>query len=94
MKHKLLLFPLVLATSAAFAQTRSLSGQVLDAAGRPVIGATVVEKGTNNGIGTDANGRFVLRAHGPAATGGERPRLLDAGNQRRGQHHRGAAGRG
>lgn len=62
MKHKLLLFPLILATSAAFAQNRSLSGQVLDAAGRPVIGATVVEKGTNNGIGTDANGRFVLRA--------------------------------
>ncbi|RZK41866.1 MAG: TonB-dependent receptor [Hymenobacter sp.] len=62
MKHKLLLFPLVLATSAAFAQSRSLSGQVLDAAGRPVIGATVVEKNTNNGIGTDANGRFVLRA--------------------------------
>jgi iron complex outermembrane receptor protein len=62
MKHKLLLFPLILATSAAFAQSRSLAGQVLDAAGRPIIGATVVEKGTNNGIGTDANGRFVLRA--------------------------------
>jgi iron complex outermembrane receptor protein len=44
------------------AQSQTLSGQVLDAAGRPVIGATVVEKGTNNGIGTDANGRFVLRA--------------------------------
>jgi iron complex outermembrane receptor protein len=62
MKHNLLLFPLVLASSAAFAQSQTLSGQVLDAAGRPVIGATVVEKGTNNGIGTDANGRFVLRA--------------------------------
>ena len=62
MKHNLLLFPLVLTTSAAFAQSQSLSGQVLDGAGRPVIGATVVEKGTNNGIGTDANGRFVLRA--------------------------------
>nr|GFC02927.1 dihydrolipoyllysine-residue acetyltransferase component 2 of pyruvate dehydrogenase complex, mitochondrial isoform X1 [Tanacetum cinerariifolium] len=43
-------------------KSQTLSGQVLDAAGRPVIGATVVEKGTNNGIGTDANGRFVLRA--------------------------------
>jgi len=62
MKHKLLLFPLVLVSSAAFAQSQTLSGQVLDAVGRPVIGATVVEKGTNNGIGTDANGRFVLRA--------------------------------
>lgn len=62
MKHNLLLFPLVLASSTALAQSQTLSGQVLDAAGRPVIGATVVEKGTNNGIGTDANGRFVLRA--------------------------------
>jgi iron complex outermembrane receptor protein len=62
MKHNLLLFPLVLASSAAFAQSQTLSGQVLDGAGRPIIGATVVEKGTNNGIGTDANGRFVLRA--------------------------------
>jgi iron complex outermembrane receptor protein len=62
MKHNLLLFPLMLASSAAWAQSQTLSGQVLDAAGRPVIGATVVEKGTNNGIGTDASGRFVLRA--------------------------------
>jgi iron complex outermembrane receptor protein len=62
MKHNLLLFPLVLVSSAAFAQSQTLSGQVLDGAGRPVIGATVVEKGTNNGIGTDTNGRFVLRA--------------------------------
>lgn len=62
MKHNLLFFPLVLASSAAFAQSQTLSGQVLDAAGKPVIGATVVEKGTNNGTGTDASGRFVLRA--------------------------------
>ena len=62
MKQKLLIVPFVLASSAAWAQSQGLAGQVLDDAGRPVIGATVVEKGTNNGIGTDANGRFVLRA--------------------------------
>ncbi len=62
MKQKLLIVPLLLASSAAWAQSRTLSGQILDAGGRPVIGATVVEKGTNNGTGTDANGRFVLRA--------------------------------
>ncbi len=62
MKQHLLIVPLFLASSAAWAQSRTLSGQVLDAAGRPVIGATVVEKGTNNGTGTDANGSFVLRA--------------------------------
>jgi iron complex outermembrane receptor protein len=48
--------------SGAYAQTHSLTGQVQDATGRPVIGATVVEKGTNNGTGTDGTGRFVLRA--------------------------------
>ncbi|MGI4738367.1 MAG: TonB-dependent receptor [Janthinobacterium lividum] len=62
MKHNLLVVPLVLTASAAWAQSQTISGQVQDAAGRPVIGATVVEKGTNNGTGTDGNGRFVLRA--------------------------------
>ena len=62
MKHGLLIAPLVLMVGTAWGQSQTLSGQVLDPAGQPVIGATVVEKGTNNGIGTDANGRFVLKA--------------------------------
>ena len=62
MNKKLLIVPLMLASSTAWAQSRTVSGQILDAAGAPVIGATVVEKGTNNGISTDATGRFVLRA--------------------------------
>ena len=59
---QLLLIPLLLAGGVALAQTPTLSGQVLDADGRPVIGASVVEKGTNNGTNTDVNGRFTLRA--------------------------------
>ena len=39
----------------------SLNGQILDPAGRPVIGASVVEKGTNNGTATSGDGRFTLR---------------------------------
>ncbi len=62
MQRNLLIIPILAISTCAYAQTRTLSGQVLDAAGKPVIGATVVEKGTNNGTGTDANGRFVLRA--------------------------------
>jgi len=50
------------------AQSQTLSGQVLDATGRPVVGATVVEKGTNNGTGTDGNGRFTLRARAQSPT--------------------------
>ncbi|GAC1380964.1 MAG: TonB-dependent receptor [Hymenobacter sp.] len=45
----------------AWGQSATLSGQVLDPAGRPVIGATVVEKGTNNGTATGGDGRFTLR---------------------------------
>jgi iron complex outermembrane receptor protein len=62
MKNKLLIIPFVLAATSVCAQTRTVSGQVLDADGQPVIGASVVEKGTNNGTSTDASGRFTLRA--------------------------------
>ena len=44
----------------AFAQT--VSGQVVDTAGQPVIGATVIVDGTQNGVSTDLDGRFTLRA--------------------------------
>lgn len=50
----------------AWAQTRSITGQVLDPDGKPVIGATVLEKGTNNGTSTNGEGRFVLRARSDA----------------------------
>ncbi|MDR1203269.1 MAG: TonB-dependent receptor [Tannerellaceae bacterium] len=40
---------------------RQVSGTVTDTNGEPIIGANVVEKGTNNGIITDVNGRFNLR---------------------------------
>ena len=49
-------------SSAAWAQSQTLSGKVLDGSGQPLIGATVVEVGTNNGTGTDAEGVFVLKA--------------------------------
>lgn len=61
MKFFLLLAPICLVSSVAWAQSTTLTGQVLDPAGRPVIGATVVEKGTNNGTATGGDGRFSLR---------------------------------
>ncbi|MGI4762427.1 MAG: TonB-dependent receptor [Janthinobacterium lividum] len=62
MKNTLLIIPLALVATSLYAQTRTVSGQILDADGKPVIGASVVEKGTNNGTATDAGGRFTLRA--------------------------------
>ena len=58
----LLLFILLLAThvlaGAAYAQ--SVGGIALDKTGEPVIGATVLVKGTTNGTVTDLNGTFTL----------------------------------
>ncbi|RSK48806.1 TonB-dependent receptor [Hymenobacter rigui] len=63
MKQPLLALTLcVVSTSMAFAQGQTLTGQILDSAGKPVIGATVVEKGTNNGTATGNDGRFTLKA--------------------------------
>lgn len=41
-------------------QSITVNGLVTDAAGEPVIGASVVEKGTTNGIMTDIDGKFTL----------------------------------
>ena len=40
--------------------TVKISGKVLDASGEPVIGASVIEKGTTNGTVTDIDGNFTL----------------------------------
>lgn len=41
-------------------ENRTVKGTVVDAAGEPVIGANVVEKGTTNGTVTDLDGNFTL----------------------------------
>ena len=39
---------------------RSISGTVLDEGGLPLPGATVIEKGTSNGVSTDFDGNFTI----------------------------------
>ena len=46
------------------AQSVTLSGTVKDKTGEPVIGASVVEKGTTNGTITDFDGNFSLKVSG------------------------------
>jgi TonB-linked SusC/RagA family outer membrane protein len=41
-------------------QTVSITGEVKDTNGEPIIGANVVEKGTTNGTVTDVDGKFSL----------------------------------
>ena len=39
----------------------TVSGRILDEAGQPLVGATVLRKGTAQGVSTDANGNYSLR---------------------------------
>jgi TonB-linked SusC/RagA family outer membrane protein len=50
----------ILSFSAGFSQTRTISGNVKDSSGEPMIGVTVLVKGTSSGIVTDINGNFTL----------------------------------
>ncbi len=56
-----LLFFLCLVPLWISAQTISVTGIVKDVAGEPVIGASVLQKGTSNGTITDLDGRFTLK---------------------------------
>jgi TonB-linked SusC/RagA family outer membrane protein len=58
---------LVVATLPALAQTQAVSGRVVGADGSPIPGATVVERGTSNGVSSGADGNFTLSVQ-PQAT--------------------------
>ena len=61
MKRKVFLFVAMLFASVAlFAQNVSISGTVVDEAGEPLIGVSVIAQGTTIGIMTDENGKFTL----------------------------------
>ncbi|MFV8359373.1 SusC/RagA family TonB-linked outer membrane protein [Flavobacterium sp. LS1P3] len=57
------IFSLLLALSMqfAFAQEKTVSGVVTDAMG-PIPGANVIVKGTNNGVQTDFEGKYAIKA--------------------------------
>ena len=47
---------------ASFAQNAiTIKGMVSDSQGEPMIGATVMEKGTSNGTTTDAAGEYTIK---------------------------------
>jgi len=53
---------LMLSGVLAFAQSRLVTGKVLDEKGEPVIGASVIIKGTPSGIPTNSSGEFSINA--------------------------------
>lgn len=60
MRKILMLLPMLVLSVLAFAQTRELTGTVIDPKGSPVPAATVRIKGQKGGTSTDANGVFHL----------------------------------
>ncbi|UOR05709.1 TonB-dependent receptor [Hymenobacter aerilatus] len=69
MRQKLLLTLVwaLLLTTAAWAQTRAVSGRVIGPDGGGIPGVTVLEQGTTNGISTGAEGNYTLTVQ-PNAT--------------------------
>ncbi|NDV83779.1 TonB-dependent receptor [Bacteroides sp. 51] len=50
----------LLISCSAFAQTMTVQGQIVDSAKEPIIGASILEKGTTNGTISDFDGNFTL----------------------------------
>lgn len=70
LKDRILLWTLLLCAAfqmQAWAQKQTVTGTVIETNGEPVIGATVMEKGTANGTATDIEGNFSLNVD-PKAT--------------------------
>ena len=65
----LLLLSFVITSFALFAQTKTITGKITDASTKePLVGATVLVKGTQTGTATDANGNFKLDVPADAKT--------------------------
>ncbi|MGL4907967.1 MAG: SusC/RagA family TonB-linked outer membrane protein [Bacteroidales bacterium] len=59
------LFSVILNATSAVAQNKiTITGSVVDNTGEPVIGANILEKGTMNGVFTDADGNYSINAAG------------------------------
>jgi iron complex outermembrane receptor protein len=58
---------LLIGNIATAQQQTTVTGTVLDAQGQPLVGATVLERATNNVAITDGNGGFTITVSSPAA---------------------------
>ena len=57
-----MLLTIFMTSMTAFAQKQNFSGTVVDSEGEPIIGASVVQKGTSQGSITDIDGNFTVNA--------------------------------
>lgn len=68
MKSTILLFLLLFCSSAIVAQERTISGTVTDTEGVPIIGASVMVKGTHIGAATNIDGYYTMSVPSSAST--------------------------
>ena len=67
LKSLFLLVCLVLSGTTVFAQEKTVTGVVTDSFNEPLIGASIVVQGTTNGVITDLDGKYSIKAT-PGAT--------------------------
>ena len=65
---KLALLSLFMFFAASVMAQVTVTGTVIDDQGEPTIGATVREKGTQNGTATDFDGKFTIKVKNANAT--------------------------
>ena len=62
------IFSLLMMSFASLAQNYNIKGKITDSNGQPMIGATVVLKGTTFGTAANASGEYTLNANAKAGT--------------------------
>ena len=77
MKHKFIITTIIsfLFSLGLVAQTQvAISGVVVDSkSDEPLVGAAILEKGTENGVTTDFNGEFMIKGPSGCYTGNQLP---------------------
>lgn len=79
----LVLFLLVGMTSVFAQKHVSVSGRITDELNEPMIGVSVLEKGTTNGVITDLDGNYTLSVNEGATIVFSYYRLCDPGKESR-----------
>lgn len=60
--NRFLTLLIVLVTQITFAQVRNVTGTVIDDSGIPIPGANILVKGTSNGVQSDFDGKYSIKA--------------------------------
>ena len=66
-KLSLILFLLLVTLASIFSQHRIISGRVVDDTGNPLVGATIIIRGTAQGTVSDQNGNYSITVPGDGA---------------------------